>query len=86
MAFPSPAIAEKYGEPELLCIGMENGGVEVYFTSISQAQEAEQDEEKDVKDVDDVRDGRANMEKLGMLVGHTNRCATVVGLLSASLV
>jgi protein MAK11 len=64
---------------EVLCVGTEKGVVEVYDIDIVDVDiESDEDEEKEKDDEDEHEDEEktiqvAELERIGTLVGHTNR-------------
>jgi len=60
---------------EVLCVGTEKGVVEVYSVEIGEGEEEEDEDEDDDED-DEEKDkpkGSADVDRVGTLVGHTNR-------------
>jgi hypothetical protein len=57
---------------EVLCVGTEKGVVEVYSVEIAGSDEDSEDDEDDEENSESSPKG-ADVERVGTLVGHTNR-------------
>jgi hypothetical protein len=56
---------------EVLCAGTEKGEVEVY--SVEVGQDSDADDDDDDEDSDKEPKGSAQVDRVGTLVGHSNR-------------
>ena len=62
---------------EVLCVGTEKGVVEVYDVDIVDVEESDEEKEKDAEEDEEEEEEKATqvaeVERIGTLVGHTNR-------------
>lgn len=76
---------------ELLCVGTEKGTVEVYDVDVVDVEDSDEDEsenkelEKDGSESDEAEGSdkirqTAEVERIGTLVGHTNRYVHISGV------
>ncbi|WVQ80447.1 hypothetical protein IAT38_002552 [Cryptococcus sp. DSM 104549] len=75
-------------ETEVLCVGTEKGVVEVYRVTLGEDSDSEDDEEEDEDDDEEMEKEQkekeggsgAELERIGTLVGHTNRIKSISAL------
>ncbi|WVW81513.1 hypothetical protein I302_103507 [Kwoniella bestiolae CBS 10118] len=69
-------------EEELLCVGTEKGVVEVYNikVGIEEPQSESEDEQEDEAEGSESKGKGATVERVGTLVGHTNRIKSISAL------